>query len=167
MNLKQKLTNFGKKFSGLWKYTFFKIAILVQIGYIIVSTILFLSIFYSQNDFIVFYNAGKNILFDIDTLYFKDDNQFFFRYFPLSAIFYIPFSLFDFISGYFAFMGFNLILNIGICINMYKLIKLFNNKDNLSEENMARYFALFLGASPQVNNYVLGQNNLLVIFLIL
>jgi len=167
MSLVQKLENFGKKISRFWKYPFFKIAILVQIGYIFVSIILFLTIFYSQNDFIVFYNAGKRFLFDIDNLYLKENNVFFFRYFPLSAIFYIPFSLLDFNIGFFSFMIFNLMMNIGVCYFMYKIIELIKNKEKIPEENVARYFALFLGASPQINNYILGQNNLIVIFLIL
>ncbi|MFO7796118.1 MAG: glycosyltransferase family 87 protein [Promethearchaeati archaeon] len=167
MNLEGKLIEFRKKISNLWKYPFFKIAILVQIGYIIVSIILFLTIFYSQNDFIVFYNAGNRLLFDIDNLYLKENNIFFFRYFPLSAIFYIPFSLLDFNIGFLSFMAFNLIMNIGICYFMYKIIELIKNKEKIRDDRVARYFALFLGASPQVNNYILGQNNLIVIFLIL
>ncbi|TFF89491.1 MAG: DUF2029 domain-containing protein [Promethearchaeota archaeon] len=167
MKLKGELMEFRNNFSSLWKFSFFKIAIIVQIGYIIVSIILYLTIFYSENDFIVFYNAGRRILFDIDNLYFKDSSEFFFRYFPFSAIFYIPFSLLDFNIAFLAFMFFNLILNVGICVLMFKIIRLIKKKEKIREENLARYFALFLGASPQVNNYILGQNNLLVIFLIL
>ena len=167
MNLEGKLIEFREKILNLWKYPFFKFAILVQIGYIVVSVILFLTIFYNENDFIVFYNAGKRLLFDIDNLYLKENEIFFFRYFPLSAIFYIPFSLLDFNTGFLSLMIFNLIMNIAICTFMYKIIELIKNKDDIREENVARYFALFLGASPQVNNYILGQNNLIVIFLIL
>ncbi|TFF87529.1 MAG: DUF2029 domain-containing protein [Promethearchaeota archaeon] len=167
MNFEGKIIEFRKKISNLWKYPFFKIAILVQIGYIIVSVILFLTIFYDQNDFIVFYNAGNRFLFDIDNLYLKENNIFFFRYFPLSAIFYIPFSLLDFNTGFLSFMVFNLLINIGICSLMYKIINLIRNNEKIPDEKIARYFALVLGASPQVNNYILGQNNLIVIFLLL
>lgn len=167
MNLENKITNLREEFLRLWKYRFFKVAILVQIGYIIVSFILFFTIFYTQNDFTVFYNAGNRFIFNIDNLYTQENSDFFFRYFPLSAIFYVPFSIFGFNFGYIVFTVFNFILNIGICVYIYKIIILIKRDDQISEGKIARYLALFLGATPHVNNYVLGQNNLIVIFLML
>ncbi|TFG01497.1 MAG: DUF2029 domain-containing protein [Promethearchaeota archaeon] len=167
MSLEKRLLEFRKKFISLWDFNLFKIAIFIQIGYITITIIFFFTIFYKQNDFIVFYNSGRRILFDINDLYLRESEHFFFRYFPLSAIFYIPFSLFNFNFGYITFLFFNLLLNIGICLNIYKIINLIRPEEKKSEEKIARYVALFLGAAPQVNNYILGQNNLLVAFFIL
>ncbi|MBD3216272.1 MAG: DUF2029 domain-containing protein [Candidatus Lokiarchaeota archaeon] len=166
-NLDNILKEIGMNISKLGKYSFFKIAIVVQIGYIIVALSLFFTVFYSTNDFTVFYDAGNRVIFNIDKLYFRENNDFFFRYLPLSALIYTPFSLLGFNVSYITFMFFNLALNVGICIYIYKIITLINTNRNACDERMARYISLFLGASPQVNNYILGQNNLIVIFLIL
>ncbi|MBD3201151.1 MAG: DUF2029 domain-containing protein [Candidatus Lokiarchaeota archaeon] len=166
MGIQKVMVEYKNKFLMLWRFTFIKIAILIQIGYLIVSTFLFFTVFSSENDFILFYNAGYRIINDINNLYLKESIDFFFRYFPFSAFFYTPFSLWDFTFGYFSFMMFNLLLNIGICILIYKIIKITTSK-RIDKERLSRFLALFLGAAPQVNNYILGQNNLLVIFVLL
>jgi hypothetical protein len=91
-----------------------------------------------------------------------------FRYFPLSALMFVPYYLMGFDLGLIIFNFVNLILNILISIILYKLINLVKVADHESEDGrVILYICLYLIGVPQLFNYILGQINLYVTFLIL
>ncbi len=167
MNIKKHLLNFKTKFLEFWNHKIFRIAVLVHIFYIIFSIILFFTVFYTQNDFRVYYETGRRFLFDINNLYSQENYYIHFRYFPMSALFYIPFSLFEFNMGYILFTLINILLNLGITIVLYKLIILVIGERTVKEDKVVRYLSVYLVAIPHIDNFILGQINLYVVFLIL
>ncbi|MFW9821075.1 MAG: glycosyltransferase 87 family protein [Candidatus Thorarchaeota archaeon] len=138
----------------------------------------------SENDYLSFYYAGRNIIFDLPNLYNSSLSPFPFRYFPISAYFFTPFSLMGLEIGYFVFQLFNFFLNILIIFLMYKIIQThikLSNASNLKykfntfkdifnqEENEAilHQYGIFLIALPSFMNYFLGQINIIVSIFIL
>lgn len=129
--------------------------------------ILTLIFFRDQNDFLVYYEVGEVFITDINNLY-STEYLWPFRYFPISAAFFVPFYLLGFDLGFVLFNFINLILNIGICILLYKIIILIKGKDHEREDNrIILYISLFLMGLPNLFNYILGQINLYITFLIL
>jgi hypothetical protein len=138
----------------------------------------------SENDYLSFHYAGLNILQDLPNLYNSTFSPFPFRYLPLSAYFFTPFSLMGLKLGYFVFQIFNLTLNyitiyliykiIQICVNLNcdsnLLFKVDNFKDIFNKpknEPVLHQYAVFLIMLPQFMNYFLGQINILVCVFIL
>ncbi|KKK43458.1 hypothetical protein LCGC14_0404760 [marine sediment metagenome] len=168
---------------------FFIIAILVNVVYLCITffffyfTDSFLMNMYN-NDYLSFHRAGQIVLEDLPNLYNPSLYLFPFRYLPLSAYFFIPFSILGIELGYFLFQIFNLILNFIILYLIYKIVKvcksmgeekltdleirnlkdIFNNPKN---ETILFQSAIFLIILPQFMNYFLGQINLLVLFFLL
>ncbi|GAG70298.1 unnamed protein product [marine sediment metagenome] len=129
-----------------------------------------LFVFRSDSDFYVYYRVGEIFINDPANLYnpANYDGIWPFRYFPLSALLFVPFYLMDFELGFIVFNLINLILNILISIILYKLILLIRREDHEKEENrVILYICLYLIGLPQVFNYILGQINLYVTLLIL
>jgi hypothetical protein len=56
-------------FKKLWNYKIFKIALFIHIAYLITSTILTLTFFQNQNDFLIYFKAGGFSITDINELY--------------------------------------------------------------------------------------------------
>ncbi len=168
---------------------FFLIAFIVNGFYLILTFIFFyfldsplMSI--DENDFLSFYHAGWNVLEDLPNLYDSSLSPFPFRYLPISAYFFTPFSILGLELGYFVFQIFNFSLNILIIYLMYRIIQIYNNlsndpnfyfklntfKDSFDKTENAsvlHQYAIFLIMLPQFMNYFLGQINLIVLFLIL
>ena len=92
MEIKNLYQKFISRFKSLWKYKIFRITVLLQSGYFILSLILTLTIFRNQNDFLVYYKVGEVFVNDITNLYTADYNWPF-RYFPISALLFIPYYL--------------------------------------------------------------------------
>ncbi|MFX0001712.1 MAG: glycosyltransferase 87 family protein [Candidatus Hodarchaeota archaeon] len=91
-----------------------------------------------------------------------------FRYFPVSAYFFVPFYLMGFDLGFIIFNCFNLILNILICLILYKIIILIRSENHeKNEKKVIDYICIFLIGLPNIFNYILGQINLYVTFLVL
>jgi hypothetical protein len=134
-----------------------------------------------NNDYKTFHDAGLIILEDLPDLYEPSLYLFPFRYFPLSAYFFIPFSLLGLEVGYFTFQIFNFLLNF---INIYLIFKIvqiykrlnpnlnipytlnspkqiFNRSEN---ESILHQNAVYLIMAAQFMNYFLGQINILVTF---
>jgi 4-amino-4-deoxy-L-arabinose transferase-like glycosyltransferase len=135
--------------------------------YLIVSLILTLTVFRNQNDFLVYFEVGEVFVKDINNLY-NANYLWPFRYFPISAVFFVPFYLLGFDIGFVVFNFMNLFLNILICILLYKTIFLIKGRDHEEEDNrVVLYLSLFLLSLPNLFNYILGQINLYVTFLVL
>jgi len=138
----------------------------------------------NNNDYLTFHNAGLLAINDISNLYNSSLYLFPFRYFPLSAYFFTPFSLLGLDFGYFTFQIFNFFLNFINLYLMYRIIHLYknlNNKANLEfnlvkfrdlytdskNESLLHQNAVILIMLPQFMNYFLGQINIIVLFFIL
>ncbi|MFX0040588.1 MAG: glycosyltransferase family 87 protein [Promethearchaeota archaeon] len=91
-----------------------------------------------------------------------------FRYFPISAVLFVPFYLLGFEIGFIIFNTFNLFLNILICNILYKIIIQIRGEDHENDDKrIILYICLFLMGLPNIFNYILGQINLYVTLLIL
>lgn len=168
MEIKIKFRNKIDRFKELWERKIFKYAIILHGFYFIISLILTLTIFRNQNDFLVYYTVGKVFVTDINDLYNRVNYQWPFRYFPLSAVFFVPFYLLGFDLGFIIFNVFNLILNILISLILYQLIILIRGDDHEKDDKrVITYICIYLFSLPQIFNYILGQINLYVVFLIL
>ncbi|MFX0007139.1 MAG: glycosyltransferase 87 family protein [Candidatus Hermodarchaeota archaeon] len=129
-----------------------------------VLTLIFLR---DQNDFLVYYKVGEVFITDINNLY-TADYLWPFRYFPISAIFFVPFYLLGFDVGYIVFNLLNLLLNIIICVLLYRIIIIIRGVDHEKDDKrIVTYICLFLMGLPNLFNYILGQINLYVTLLIL
>jgi len=137
-----------------------------------------------NNDFLTFYTAGLIVIKDLSNLYNPSKYLFPFRYFPISAYIFTPFSMLGFELGYFVFQIFNFLLNIIIIYLIYRIIQLYSNLNeelnlNYKLENFRDLFdkpennsilyqsAILLIMLPQFMNYFLGQINTLVSLFIL
>ncbi len=165
MNLKDK---FVKRIKELFKQKIFRYALILHSFYFILSIILFFMFYQDKNDFIIFYNVGNIFLNDIENLYNQTYYLWDFRYFPLSALFFIPFSFFNFQFAFVIFNIFNLFLNFLICILLYKIILLVKNENHeRNDKRVILYICIYLMGLPHVLNYIYGQINLYITFFIL
>ncbi len=152
----------------LWKHKIVRYAVVVHSFYFILSMVLFFVVYRDKNDFIIFYNVGNLFLNDIENLYTQTYYLWDFRYFPLSALFFIPFSILSFEVAFVFFNIFNMILNILICIVLYKIIILIRNIDHeKSDKRVIVYICIYLMGLPHVLNYIYGQINLYITLFIL
>lgn len=168
---------------------FFLISLIVNAFYLILTFIFFyfldsplMSI--NENDYLSFYYAGRNVIQNLPKLYSSSLSPFPFRYLPLSAYFFTPFSLLGLRLGYFIFQIFNFFLNLLLLHIMYRIIQkyndlrsdsnshfelnnfrdIFNNQEN---ESVLHQYSVYLIMLPQFMNYFLGQINLIVLLFIL
>jgi len=157
-NIKQKLKN-------LWNIPIFKYTIVIHVLYFVLSTILTLVFFRSQNDFLAYYRAGEITLTDFMELYNPDNYIWSFRYFPLAAFYFVPFYLLGFDLGFIAFNLVSLFLNILITVYLYKVITLIRREDHEDKDDrIIFYICIFLLSIPQLFSYFLGQINLYITF---
>lgn len=168
LNIRKYLNRTKSKFKALWEYKIFRYALLIQGFYFILSLILTLIFFKDRNDFLVYYTVGEVFLKDINNLYNQTNYLWPFRYFPLSALMFIPFYLMGFNLGFLMFNIINLILNLLISVILYKIIILIRGENHEKEEKRVLiYISIFLMGLPNLFNYILGQINLYVTALIL
>ena len=170
---KAKISDLKERFLELWEIKTFKCAIFIHLFYFVLSLILFFLFTQNQNDFMIFYKAGELFKGDITNLYNEaqyiiNGQPWNFRYFPLSALLFVPFTFMDITTAFIVFALFNLILNVLICLVLYKIINLVRNDSH--EKNDTRiitYISIFLMSAPHIFNYILGQINLYITLLIL
>ena len=168
MTLLTLLSRIIGKLKEFWEVKIFRFAILTQLIYLTLSTILFFLFFYQTNDFLIFYDSGRIFLTDIENLYNQTNYLWDFRYFPLSAFFFIPLSFLDFGLAFILFNCFNFILNILICLIIYKIIKIVRGQDHEKDDKrIILYLSFYLMGVPHILNYIYGQINLFVTFFIL
>ena len=168
MTLKVLFIRVFNKLKEFWNERIFRYAILVQLFYVLLSIILFFLFLYQKNDFVIFYESGKIFLTDIENLYNQANYLWDFRYFPLSAFFFIPFSFLDFGLAFILFNVLNFFLNIMISLMMYKIIKAIRGQDHESDDKrIILYISLYLMGVPHILNYIYGQINLFITFTIL
>jgi hypothetical protein len=169
--------------------TFFLTAIVINLIYLAITFIFFYllesPIMSSENiDYKTFHDAGRLVLEDLPDLYDPSEYLFPYRYFPIAAYFFLPFSLMGIELGFFFFQIFNFFLSF---VNMYlifKIIQLFKNRNkdlnipykvyspreifsSTENESILHQYAVLLIIAPQFMNIFLGQINTLVTFLIL
>jgi len=167
MEIENFYSNIKHQFKKLWKFKIFRYAVILHSIYFILSLILTLTVFRAQNDFLVYYKVGEVFINDINDLYTADYNWPF-RYFPISALFFVPYYLLGFNLGFIVFNIINLILNILICMLLYKIILITKGANHESEDSrVIFYLCLYLMSLPQVFNYILGQINLYIALLLL
>ncbi len=168
MNNVSKLGRIKNRFMELWEHKIFRLAVIVHLGYFVVSLILVLTVLRDQNDFLIYYTAGGVFYNNTNDLYNQEHYLWDYRYLPLSAMFFVPFYLLGFDLGFILFHFLNLILNILICVILYKIIILVKGKDHEKDDRrVILYISLYLMAAPHMFNYILGQINLFISFFIL
>ena len=157
------------RFRELWKtYKLFRYAVIIHLSYFFISLVCVLTILRDQNDFLIYFNAGGVFYRNTNELYNQDYYIWDYRYLPLSATFFIPFYLLGFELGFIIFHTLNLILNILICVLLYKIIVLIRKDDHEQDDKrIILYIILYLVAAPQMFNYILGQINLYITFFML
>jgi len=138
----------------------------------------------NENDYLSFHYAGLNVLEDLPNLYSSSLPPFPFRYLPLSAYFFTPFSLLGLELGYFVFQIFNFFLNIINIYLIYKIVQLYKHLISPStlsydlknfndiftkskNKSILNQSVIFLVMAPQFMNYFLGQINVIVTLFIL
>ncbi len=157
-----------QRIKELWENKILRFAIFIHVFYFILSIILFFTFYQEKNDFIIFYNVGNIFLNDIENLYNQTYYLWDFRYLPLSALFFIPFSILNFQVAFIMFNICNLILNFLICIILFKIIMLIRNEDHEKDDKrVILYISIYLMGLPHVLNYIYGQINLYITFFIL
>jgi len=165
MSLKTRILN---RIKELWKHKIFRYALILHSFYFLLSIVLFFLLYKEKNDFIIFYNVGDIFLNDIENLYNQTNYLWDFRYFPLSALFFIPYSILSFESAFVIFNIFNVLLNVLICIILYKTILLVRNKDHENDDKrVILYVCIYLMGLPHILNYIYGQINLYITLFIL
>jgi len=170
MNYKEIFNNTKKRLAELWNLKSVRYAILLHSFYFFLSLILTLFVLRTQSDFYVYYKVGKIYVNDPNNLYNPANyvDTWPFRYFPLSALLFVPYYLLGFNLGFIIFNFINFILNILISVILYKVIILVRGDDHEKEDKrIILYICLYLIGLPQVFNYILGQINLYVTLLIL
>ena len=170
MNYKVILDNGKERLAELWSLKIVRYTILIQIIYFILSSILTLFVLRTQSDFYVYYRVGEIYVNDPNNLYNPAEygDTWPFRYFPLSALLFVPYYLLGFNLGFIMFNFINFILNILISVILYKVIILVRGDDHEKEDKrIILYICFYLIGLPQVFNYILGQINLYVTLLIL
>ena len=168
---------------------FFLFAVILNVIYLVITFIFF---FYLESplmssinsDYLTFYNAGLRVIDDLPNLYNLPITIFPFRYLPISAYFFTPFSLLGLKLGFFVYQIFNFTLNLVVIYLIYKIIKIYLKTDkklNTSyklnkfkdvfyepdNESILHQSGMLLIMLPQFMNYFLGQINILVSFFIL
>ncbi len=168
---------------------FFLFAVTLNVIYLVITFIFF---FYLESplmssinsDYLTFYNAGLRVIDDLPNLYNLPITIFPFRYLPISAYFFTPFSLLGLKLGFFVYQIFNFTLNLVVIYLIYKIIKIYLKTDkklNISyklnkfkdvfyepdNESILHQSGMLLIMLPQFMNYFLGQINILVSFFIL
>ncbi len=170
MNFKEIFNTTKKRLAELWNMKFFRYAILLHFFYFFLSLFLTLFVLRTQSDFYVYYKVGEIYVNDPNNLYnpayYVDIWPF--RYFPLSALLFVPYYLLGFNLGFIVFNFINFILNILISTVLYKIIILVRGDDHEKDDKrILLYICFYLIGLPQVFNYILGQINLYVTLLIL
>ena len=170
MNFKEVFNTTKKRLAELWNMKFFRYAILLHSFYFFLSLFLTLFVLRTQSDFYVYYKVGEIYVNDPNNLYnpayYVDIWPF--RYFPLSALLFVPYYLLGFNLGFIVFNFINFILNILISTVLYKIIILVRGDDHEKDDKrIILYICFYLIGLPQVFNYILGQINLYVTLLIL
>ncbi len=162
------IPRFKIRVKHLWEQKIFRLAVILHTFYFFFSIILFFLIYKEKNDFIIFYNVGDIFLNDIEDLYNQTYYLWDFRYFPLSALFFIPFSILSFEVAFVIFNIFNILLNVLISIVLFKIIKLVKHRDHEEDDKrVILYISIYLMGLPHVLNYIYGQINLYITLFIL
>ncbi len=165
MNIRSRLQT---RIKHLWDQKIFRYTVILHSFYFFLSILLFFLFYKEKNDFLIFYRVGDIFLNDIENLYNQTYYLWDFRYFPLSALFFIPFSILSFELAFIIFNIFNVALNILISVMLYKVIMLVRAKNHENDDKrVITYLCVYLMGLPHVLNYVYGQINSYITLFIL
>ena len=168
MDLKSYLMEKLKNFQEYWEVKIFKLAFFIHVFYFSLSLILFFTVTHDKNDFLSFFNAGKQVITNLPDLYNEANYDWPFRYFPLSAYIFVPFYLLGYDWGFLVFQFLNLITNYFICILMVKCIMVNSYNDEINKKRVILYVSIFLAFISHAFNYALGQiNSFVALFLLI
>ncbi len=168
LELKRIVSGYKLRLAELWKQKIFRYSVLLHFFYFIFSMIITLLVFRDYSDFKVYYSVGDTFVNNPNNLYNSENYNWPFRYFPLSALMFVPYYLLGFDLGFIIFNSINLILNFLISIILYKIVILVRGNDHEKDDRrVILYISLYLIGVPQLFNYILGQINLYVTLLIL
>ncbi|MFX1314187.1 MAG: hypothetical protein ACFFHD_16490, partial [Promethearchaeota archaeon] len=141
MNFTKKFVN---RFKELWEYKVFRYTLGVHTFYFVLSIVLFFVFYREKNDFYIFYNVGDIFINDINNLYDQANYLWDFRYFPLSALFFIPYTFLNYELAFIIFNIINVFLNIVICIILYKIIMRVRGSDHEEDDKrILKYLCLY------------------------
>jgi hypothetical protein len=162
------MTPLLSRIKELWKYRIFKIAIIIHTFYVVFSILSVILVLKDLSDYNVYYQSAGVFIKNIQDLYNQSNYSYAYRYFPLSPVFYIPFYLMGFELGFILYTIFNSFLCIVISVLLYKIImKIRGDGHEQGDERVIFYISLFFMGLPLFSNYILGQNNLLVTFMMI
>lgn len=157
-----------KRIKELWNYKIVKIAVLIHTFYAVFSIIFVIMVLRDLSDYYVYYKSAGIFIENIQDLYNQSNYPYAYRYFPLSAVFYIPFYLMGFELGFVTYVILNLFLCILTSVLLYKIVMKTRGKSHeQGDERLILYLCLFFMGLPHLSNYILGQNNLLVTFMMI
>jgi len=170
IKLKMFYSKSKTRLTELWKFKSVRYGVFLHSFYFIFTVIITLLVLRTNSDFYVYYKVGGIFVNNPNNLYnpaFYLDS-FPFRYFPLSALMFVPYYFMGFDLGFIVFNLINVLLNILISIILYKIIILVRGTDHEShDERVILYICLFVIGLPQIFNFILGQINLYVTLFIL
>lgn len=168
MNLNYLKDPLLKRIKELWAHRIFKIAVLVHTFYVIFSIIFVIMVLRDLSDYYVYYKSSGIFIENIQELYNQSNYPYAYRYFPLSAVFYIPFYLMGFELGFIMYVILNSFLCILTSVLLYRIVMKTRGKNHeQGDERLILYLSLFFMGLPHLSNYILGQNNLLVTFMMI
>ncbi len=168
MDFKTFIKKKKENFKEYWEVKIFKLAFFIHIFYFSLSLILFFTVTHDKNDFLTYFNVGKQVITNIPDLYNEANYDYPFRYFPISAFLFVPFYLLGYDWGFLVFQFLNLITNYFICILMVKCILVNSYNDEINKKRVILYVSIFLAFISHVFNYALGQiNSFVALFLLI
>jgi len=168
MDFKTFIIKKKENFKEYWEVKIFKLAFFIHIFYFSLSLILFFTVTHDKNDFLTYFNVGKQVITNLPDLYNEANYDYPFRYFPISAFLFVPFYLLGYDWGFLVFQFLNLITNYFICILMVKCILVNSYNDEINKKRVILYVSIFLAFISHVFNYALGQiNSFVALFLLI
>ncbi|TFF87939.1 MAG: DUF2029 domain-containing protein [Promethearchaeota archaeon] len=168
MNVDPFVARFKIWIRTLWENKFLRYGLLINFSYLLVSYILFFTLYGNSVDFRIFYTSAKVLLNQPENLYVESNYLWGFRYLPLSTLLFIPLSFLNFHSAYIIFNLLNFFINIFISVILFRIISIIKEKSHeKNEKRVFLYISLYLMGAPHILNYIYGQVNLFVTLFIL
>lgn len=153
-------------FKILFKRKIIKLGIAVNILYLIIG-IVFYFMSSTGNDFTVYYHAGQLSITNLKLLYSPNQYSLPFRYLPISALFYSILTVFHPTLSFILYSMLSFAINIPIIIMIYYIIFDMLKFDKKHEDLTVKLIFIFLVYLPQLDNYINGQINLILLFFLL
>jgi hypothetical protein len=163
------------RFKDFWVITrplrtmkFFRIALLVNLGLLIIGIIInYTPAILPGNDFGIYYQAALLARQDPAHLYNCTCYYYAFRYFPLFAFMFIGYSFINEVVANYIFLGLTFVINLINTMLIYYIPIKYYHLSEKSQHWFRILATLNLIFVPNVENYILGQINSFVAFCLL